>query len=989
MKLVISLLTIWFAFINLFASNSVYTERVEDPEAVYFTPDKFNISNDGSGDVSDELQKAIRQVFEKTGFGILFIPEGEYAISKTIYIPAGVRMIGYGTNRPVFVLKKNTYGFTAGDEKYLFWFTANLPSEDNAPSDANPGTFYSAFSNIDLRIEPGNLATIGIRSHFAQHCFIAHVDFYIGEGKAGVEKVGNEMEDCRFFGGEYGIITTKPSPSWPFLMIDTYFEGQRKGAIRTQEGGLTIIRMKVKNAPAVIVIDEGMAEELWIEDSWFENIGGPAITTGDEDNARTFINLRNVLCRMVPIVIHFRLNNTRIGAPASSIYRITDFCHGNQIEDLRGRPEIKTTYNFEELKTLPLPVRSDIPRLPPTPTWVNIKTLGAKGDEKSDDTKILQEAIDKYNVIYLPTGRYRITETIKLKPATVLIGFSPIATQIIIKDNTEAYSGTGIPVALIETPKGGTNIINGIGMDAGGINPRALAVKWMSGESSYMNDVRFIGGHGTRNADGSSLPIYNANRTGDSNPQRRWDSQYWSLWITEGGGGIFKDIWTPSPFATAGLYISNTSTPGKIYAVSSEHHVRNEIKLKNVSNWKIYAIQMEEEGGEGPDCLPVEIVNSNDLLFVNLYLYRVIRMVSSYPCGVKVWNSRNIEFRGVHTYSPTKFSYDNPVYIVDYNIGVRSREISKLMISGNERPILSSENFSDAINELEVKKVAGGFEFIDGLVSDSSGNIYFIEGRLKRIYGYYPQSGRLKLISDLPIQPLALAFDQKGNLLVTTLVQSRAVPGVRNSGLSVGRIPGSEGTSYGVWGQKIQVLAMNPDNPENSLAVLPEMDIDSVKYVKTAWYPGHRWRDNHDFNVYAIARVPGCFVAPDGVTVIPNSYDLIRAYSLRKATPGCMFYIADEFGQKTVVATVLKDGTLSDMKLFAEEGEIGIAEDAEGNLYVAAGEIFMYDKTGKQMNMIRVPERPVGLALGGKDNKTLFIAAGSSLYSLQLKYNGK
>ena len=989
MKSLLSFLTIWSACINLLASNSVYTERVEDPEAVYFTPDKFNISTDGSTDVSDELQKAVRQVFEKTGFGILFIPEGEYTVSKTIYIPAGVRVIGYGMNRPVFVLRKKTVGFAAGENKYLFWFTANLPSEDNTPSDANPGTFYSAFSNINLRIEPGNQAAIGIRSHFAQHCFIAHVDFYIGEGKAGIEKVGNEIEDCRFFGGEYGIITTKPSPSWPFLMIDTYFEGQRKGAIRTQEGGLTIIRMQVKNTPAVVEIDEGMAEELWIEDSRFENISGPSIITGDENNARTFINLRNVICRMVPIVIHFRINNKQISAPASSIYRITDFCHGNQMEDLGNGPEIKTTYNFEELKALPLPVRSDIPRLQPAHTWVNLKTLGAKGDENSDDTKILQEAIDQYNVIYLPTGRYRITETIRLKPNTVLVGFSPIATQIIIKDNTEAYSGTGTPVALIETPRGGTNIISGIGMDAGGINPRAVAVKWMAGENSYMNDVRFIGGHGTRNVDGSPVPIYNANRTGDGNPQRRWDSQYWSLWITEGGGGIFKDIWTPSPFSAAGLYISNTSTPGKIYAMSSEHHVRNEIKLKNVSNWKIYALQMEEESGEGPDCLPVEIVNSNNLLFVNLYLYRVIRMVSPYPCGVKVWDSKNIEFRGVHTYSPTKFSYDNPILSADHGIEVRSREISKLMISGNDQAMQTSIHYSDAKNEIQVQKVTGGFEFIDGLVSDSAGNIYFIEGRLKRIYGYNPQSDKLKVISDLPIQPLALAFDQKGNLLVTTLVQNTLVPGVRNSGMSRGRVPGSEGTSYSVWGQKIQVLAMNPDNAENSISVLPETDRDSVKLVKAAWYPGHRWRDNHDFSVYAIAQAPSCFVAPDGVTVIPNNYDLIRAYSLRKAIPGSTFYIADEFGQKTVVTTVLKDGTLSDMKLFAEEGEIGIAGDVEGNVYVAAGEIFMYDRTGKKISVIHVPERPVGLAFGGKDNKTLFIAAGTSLYSLQSKCSGK
>src|ERR1017187_4417118 len=67
---------------------------------------------------------------------------------------------------------------------------------------------------------------------------------------------------------------------------------------------------------------------------------------------------------------------------------------------------------------------------------------------------------------------------------------------------------------------------------------------------------------------------------------------------SDGGGGTFKDIWTPNTFAQAGVYISDTATEGRIYALSSEHHVRNEVKLRNVSNWQIYALQMEEERGE-------------------------------------------------------------------------------------------------------------------------------------------------------------------------------------------------------------------------------------------------------------------------------------------------------------------------------------------------------------------------------------------------------
>jgi len=181
---------------------------------------------------------------------------------------------------------------------------------------------------------------------------------------------------------------------------------------------------------------------------------------------------------------------------------------------------------------------------------------------------------------------------------------------------------------LIEAPSGGNNILTGIGLDTGGANSRAVAAIWKSGAASLVNDVRFVGGHGTYKADGTWIEPYNNNRTGDPDPKRRWDSQYPSLWVTDGGGGTFKDIWTPSTYAQAGLYVSNTTTEGRVYAMSSEHHVRNEVKLKNVSHWKIYDLQCEEERGEGPSVLPLSLDGCSDITLANIYLYRVYNTYS-------------------------------------------------------------------------------------------------------------------------------------------------------------------------------------------------------------------------------------------------------------------------------------------------------------------------------------------------------------------------
>ena len=151
-----------------------------------------------------------------------------------------------------------------------------------------------------------------------------------------------------------------------------------------------------------------------------------------------------------------------------------------------------------------------------------------------------------------------------------------------------------------------------------------------------MNDVRFLGGHGTNRLDGSRDNPYNNTHTADPDLNRRWDGQYPSLWVTDGGGGTFFDIWTPSTFAQAGMLVSDTSTEGRVYEMSSEHHVRHEVQLRNVSNWRIYALQTEEERGEGGFALPLEIDGSSNITVSNFHIYRVISSFQPFPWAIKV-----------------------------------------------------------------------------------------------------------------------------------------------------------------------------------------------------------------------------------------------------------------------------------------------------------------------------------------------------------------
>jgi hypothetical protein len=454
------------------------------------------------------------------------------------------------------------------------------------------------------------------------------------------------------------------------------------------------------------------------------------------------------------------------------------------------------------------------------------------------------------------------------------------------------------------------------------------------------------------------------------------------LWITNGGGGIFKNIWTASSYATSGIYVSNTSTSGKIYAISVEHHVRNEVRFNKVSNWKVYALQLEEESREGLYCQPMEINNCSDMMFANLYMFRVIRFKTPYPYSVRTWDCRNIEMLNIHNYSQIKYTTDNPLYDINTNTDVRPVELARLFICGDEPKNIVKESHK------HVKTLARGFEFAEGLCHDSKGNVYFSEQRMKRIYKWSSETNSLSLLSDFPWQPLSLACDSKDNLLVVFRYDPQYGYMIDGDQEKYSNPPDAVGTSFSAWGNSgfgTLVYSINTNHPDETLQPLKKVKMNSVNNVYKALYPSNRWRDRHDFNKITIARNEECFIAPDGVTIIPVCYDLARSSALIEAFPGKPLYASDEYDKRTVRLDVDNQGYLSNLRYLIEKGEFSSISDSEGNIYVADGDVYIFDKGGKQTGMIRIPERPSTLTIGGKNHETLFVTGRSALYAIELK----
>ena len=151
----LSMMTILSSFCFSQTSKSFIKKRLDDPRAVYLD-ETFGVKGDGKHDDAPCIQRAIDTLYEKRQQGIVFIPRGKYRLGRTIYIWRGIRLIGYGKKRPVFILGENTPGYQQDDRRYIIQFCGSKPKADAEPPDASNTTFGSGIINIDMVIEKGN-----------------------------------------------------------------------------------------------------------------------------------------------------------------------------------------------------------------------------------------------------------------------------------------------------------------------------------------------------------------------------------------------------------------------------------------------------------------------------------------------------------------------------------------------------------------------------------------------------------------------------------------------------------------------------------------------------------------------------------------------------------------------------------------------------------------------------------------------------------------
>ncbi|MCE5252510.1 SMP-30/gluconolactonase/LRE family protein [bacterium] len=255
----------------------------------------------------------------------------------------------------------------------------------------------------------------------------------------------------------------------------------------------------------------------------------------------------------------------------------------------------------------------------------------------------------------------------------------------------------------------------------------------------------------------------------------------------------------------------------------------------------------------------------------------------------------------------------------------------------------------------ELKKLATGFTWAEGPVEDREGNLFFTDNRNNLLYKM-PPDGAAEVFLKEAHRANGLYLDRDGKIIACT-----GAPGQIASIDSKGGITVIADSFEG-----------KPFNAPNDLWLDPKGGI----YFTDPFWGRENGRD----------RV--MYLSPDRTKLIAAAGDMVKPNGIIGTPDGKLVYVSDWNEKKTYVYTVNKDGSLSGKRLFAPEGDDGLAIDTEGNVYLTGDAVTVYNPAGEKIDTIAVPETAANVCFGGKDKQTLFITARTSVYSIRTRIKG-
>ena len=263
-----------------------------------------------------------------------------------------------------------------------------------------------------------------------------------------------------------------------------------------------------------------------------------------------------------------------------------------------------------------------------------------------------------------------------------------------------------------------------------------------------------------------------------------------------------------------------------------------------------------------------------------------------------------------------------------------------------------------------LQKLAGDFKFTEGPTCDKNGNVFFVDQDNNRIMEW-SADGKLSTFMQPSGYANGMHFDAKGNLI--------ACADEHNQLWSIAP------------DKTVTVLITNYDgkflNGPNDVWIAP----NGAMYITDPLFRRAWWTNQ----VTRVSSQEVLYLSPDRKTLTRVTEDLRQPNGITGTPDGKTLFVADMGANQTWRYDIQPDGSLTNKTLICKAGSDGMTIDEQGNLYLTGRGVTVFDKSGKQIDHIDVPEGwTANVCFSGPDRKTLFITASKSLYSIQLIHKG-
>lgn len=268
----------------------------------------------------------------------------------------------------------------------------------------------------------------------------------------------------------------------------------------------------------------------------------------------------------------------------------------------------------------------------------------------------------------------------------------------------------------------------------------------------------------------------------------------------------------------------------------------------------------------------------------------------------------------------------------------------------------------------ELQLVSEGYKFTEGPAVDPAGDVYFTDQPNDRILKWSAATGKVETFMQPSGRANGLYFDKQGKLIACADEKGELRRVDTKSKEFEVLLAGYEGKLF---------------NGPNDVWVAP----DGGMYFTDPFYKRDYWqgRDKPDQEKQRV------FYLPKGAkTPVIAEDGLVQPNGIIGSPDGKLLFVADIGAKKTYQYDIAADHSLKNRKLFCEMGSDGMTRDSAGNLYLTGKGVTVFDKDGKKLGEIPVPEGwTANVTFGGKDLKTLFITAMDSVYTIRMAVPGE